>query len=106
VESWQGVDHDLSSAFRALRLEIARSRGVPPYVIFRLTLRLLAPSSPRPDALRHVYGVGERKAADLGERFVRQEGFRVGGAPCGQAWPRRCAGLSPALKRPYTSGRG
>jgi superfamily II DNA helicase RecQ len=24
------------------------------------------------DALRHVYGVGERKAADLGERFLAE----------------------------------
>jgi ATP-dependent DNA helicase RecQ len=72
VESWQGVDHDLFERLRALRLEIARSRGVPPYVIFHdSTLRDMARLKPTtPDALRHVYGVGERKAADLGETFL------------------------------------
>ena len=72
VESWQGVDHDLFERLRALRLEIARSRGVPPYVIFHdSTLRDMARLKPTtPDALRHVYGVGERKAADLGEAFL------------------------------------
>ena len=72
VESWQGVDHDLFERLRTLRLEIARSRGVPPYVIFHdSTLRDMARHKPTtPEALRQVYGVGERKAADLGETFL------------------------------------
>jgi len=71
-ESWEGVDHELFDALRALRLQIARERGVPPYVIFHdTTLRDMARVKPRSlDALRHVYGVGERKAADLGDRFL------------------------------------
>ena len=72
AESWQDVDRDLFERLRAVRLEIARSRGVPPYVIFHdTTLREMARLKPTtPDALRHVYGVGERKAADLGETFL------------------------------------
>jgi ATP-dependent DNA helicase RecQ len=73
TESWQGVDRDLFERLRARRLEIARERGVPPYVIFHdSTLRDMARLQPTTlEALRHVYGVGERKAADLGELFLR-----------------------------------
>ena len=72
AESWEGVDRALFERLRARRLEIARERGVPPYVIFHdTTLRDMARSKPRSlDDLRHVYGVGERKAADLGPRFL------------------------------------
>ena len=72
AESWEGVDRGLFDALRAVRLEIARERGVPPYVVFHdTTLRELARVKPRSlEALRHIYGVGERKAADLGERFL------------------------------------
>jgi ATP-dependent DNA helicase RecQ len=57
---------------RALRLQIARKRGVPPYVIFHdTTLRELARLKPTSvDALRHIYGVGARKAEDLGEAVI------------------------------------
>jgi ATP-dependent DNA helicase RecQ len=56
TESWQDVDRDLFERLRALRLEIARQRGVPPYVIFHdTTLREMARA---------------RKAEDLGEAFV------------------------------------
>jgi ATP-dependent DNA helicase RecQ len=70
--SWDGVDRDLFDVLRGVRLEIARERGVPPYVIFHdTTLRDMARSKPRTEHdLRHVYGVGERKAADLGPRFL------------------------------------
>ena len=72
AEAWHDVDRDLFERLRALRLEIARSRGVPPYVIFHdTTLRDMARLKPTSiDALRHVYGVGERKAADLGGAFL------------------------------------
>jgi ATP-dependent DNA helicase RecQ len=72
TESWEGVDRELFERLRALRLEIARARNVPPYVIFHdTTLREMARLRPTSvDALRHVYGVGERKAAELGARFV------------------------------------
>jgi ATP-dependent DNA helicase RecQ len=72
AESWSGVDRDLFEALRALRLQLARERGVPPYVIFHdTTLREVARLKPANlDALRHVYGVGARKAEDLGEAVL------------------------------------
>jgi ATP-dependent DNA helicase RecQ len=68
VEGWEGVDRELFERLRAFRLRVARSRGVPPYVIFHdTTLRELARRSPASiDELRHVYGVGARKVEDLG----------------------------------------
>jgi ATP-dependent DNA helicase RecQ len=73
IESWQDVDRDLFDRLRAVRLEIARARGVPPYVIFHdSTLREMARLRPTTlDALRAVYGVGARKADDLGEQFIQ-----------------------------------
>jgi ATP-dependent DNA helicase RecQ len=69
TEGWEGVDRDLFEELRVLRLEIARRRRVPPYVIFHdTTLREIARSKPTTkEELRHVYGVGDRKAEDLGE---------------------------------------
>jgi ATP-dependent DNA helicase RecQ len=71
-ESWDGVDRDLFERLRALRLRIARERGVPPYVIFHdTTLRELARVKPLTvEAMRHVYGVGARKAEDLGQAVI------------------------------------
>jgi ATP-dependent DNA helicase RecQ len=72
AEAWRGVDRGLFERLRAVRLEIARARGVPPYVIFHdTTLREMARL--RPASLQElllVKGVGARKADDLGERFL------------------------------------
>jgi ATP-dependent DNA helicase RecQ len=72
TESWEGVDRALFDELRALRLELARTRGVPPYVIFHdTTLRDLARLKPRThDALHTVYGIGARKAAELGDAIL------------------------------------
>jgi ATP-dependent DNA helicase RecQ len=72
AESWQDVDRDLFDRLRALRLEIARSRGVPPYVIFHdTTLRELARLRPATlDELHGIKGIGARKAEDLGEAVL------------------------------------
>jgi ATP-dependent DNA helicase RecQ len=72
VASWDGVDRELFEMLRSLRLSLARSRGVPPYVIFHdTTLRELARHRPRTiETLRHIYGVGARKADDLGEAVL------------------------------------
>ena len=72
TEGWEGVDRDLFEELRVLRLEIARRRRVPPYVIFHdTTLREIARTKPKTvDELRHVYGVGDRKAQDLGEMIL------------------------------------
>src|SRR5882724_800079 len=71
-KSWQSVDTGLFETLRNLRREIANQRNVPAYVLFSdATLRDMArlrPSSP--SALLGVRGVGERKLADLGERFI------------------------------------
>ena len=71
-ESWAGVDRDLFEVLRGARLEIARERHVPPYVIFHdSTLREMARLQPRSlEALRHVHGVGDRKAEQFGPRFL------------------------------------
>lgn len=77
--SWEGVDSELFERLRAERLEIARERGVPPYVVCHdTTLRDLARIRPRDQTeLLTVHGIGARKAADLGPRFLAV----IGGAP-------------------------
>ena len=71
-ESWQDVDRDLFERLRTVRLEIARARGVPPYVIFHdTTLREMARVRPKTiDDLHGIRGIGARKAEDLGETFL------------------------------------
>ena len=66
--SWEGVDESLFEALRTLRLELARQRGVPPYVIFHdQTLRELARHKPRDiQQLYGIAGIGERKAEAFG----------------------------------------
>ena len=68
------ADQDLFDRLRAVRLRIARERGVPPYVIFHdTTLRELARLKPQTvDALSGVYGIGARKAQQLGEAFAAE----------------------------------
>ncbi len=72
TESWHDVDRDLFERLRAVRLKIARDRGVPPYVIFHdTTLRELARVKPLSlAALQGVYGIGARKAEQLGDAFI------------------------------------
>jgi len=72
AESWQDVDRDLFDRLRAVRLEIARARGVPPYVIFHdTTLREMARLRPKSVGELHgIRGIGARKAEDLGEIFL------------------------------------
>ena len=66
------ADQELFDRLRAVRLRIARERGVPPYVIFHdTTLRELARLKPSTvEALSGVYGIGARKAQQLGDAFV------------------------------------
>ena len=62
----------LFEALRSKRLEIARSEGVPPYIIFHdSTLLEMATRKPRTEhALACVAGVGERKLERYGEAFL------------------------------------
>jgi ATP-dependent DNA helicase RecQ len=72
AESWEGVDRRLFERLREMRLHIARGRGVPPYVIFHdTTLRELARIKPKTlEEVRRIYGVGARKAEDLGAQVL------------------------------------
>jgi len=72
--SWEGVDGGLFEALRALRRQLADERDVPAYVLFSdATLRDMARLRPgSPAAFLNVRGVGERKLADLGERFLEE----------------------------------
>ncbi len=72
VESWDGVDRDVFDRLRAMRLRIARARGVPPYVIFHdSTLRDLARLRPRTVGdLAGIRGMGDRKIETLGEAVL------------------------------------
>jgi ATP-dependent DNA helicase RecQ len=56
-----------------MRLQLARSRGVPPYVIFHdTTLRELAQAKPTTAAqLLGIPGIGERKAEVYGEVVLK-----------------------------------
>jgi ATP-dependent DNA helicase RecQ len=88
--SWEGVDRDLFARLRDWRRATAADRNVPAYVIFTdATLRDLARRRPRTlDELDGVYGVGERKRADLGrpiieliDRFLLDRDAAAGTAP-------------------------
>jgi ATP-dependent DNA helicase RecQ len=81
--SWDGVDRDLFERLRQLRLRLARARGVPPYVLFHdTTLRELARIKPgRLEDLPHIYGLGARKAADLGPVILEVIAARAGSPP-------------------------
>jgi ATP-dependent DNA helicase RecQ len=67
-----GPDAAVFQALRAWRLETARARGVPPYVLFHdRTLILIAQQRPGSlDALAAVSGVGERKAQGYGAEIL------------------------------------
>ena len=71
-KSWESVDSGLFEILRNLRRQLAAERGVPAYVLFNdATLREMARVRPgSPNALLDIRGVGERKLADLGERFL------------------------------------
>ena len=72
AEAWRDVDRGLFEQLRDVRLQVARARGVPPYVVFHdATLREMARLKPvSAGELLSVKGVGARKAEDLGEVFL------------------------------------
>src|SRR4030095_12971950 len=67
AEAWEGVDRTLFERLRSLRLDLARARGVPPYVIFHdATLREMARLRPASvAALLTVHGAGAREAGEV-----------------------------------------
>jgi ATP-dependent DNA helicase RecQ len=72
--SWEGVDQGLFESLRALRREIADQRNVPAYVLFSdATLRDMARVRPgSTTTLLDIRGVGERKLAEFGQRFLER----------------------------------
>ena len=66
-------------ALRAWRGEVAKSHGVPAYVIFHdATLREIALARPESmDALSHINGVGARKLEAYGEEILQRVGRPV-----------------------------
>lgn len=66
------VDEALFEHLRQFRRQLAAERGVPPYLVFNdKTLALFAATKPRTAAeFRAIKGVGDKKAADLGQLFL------------------------------------
>ncbi len=65
-------DEALFERLKRVRLEIARERGVPPYVVFSdKSLRSMVRTRPTDGAgLLRCHGVGERKLAQYGPEFI------------------------------------
>lgn len=72
AESWEGVDAALFESLRKFRRELAAARGVPAYIILGdRSLRDVARLRPRTlTELSEVYGIGEKKLADLGGKIL------------------------------------
>ncbi|MSP63468.1 MAG: DNA helicase RecQ [Myxococcales bacterium] len=71
-DAWAGVERGLFEALRALRRQVAQERGVPPFLVFGdATLREMARARPGSlSTLLAVKGVGQRKLAEFGARFL------------------------------------
>ena len=66
------VGNILFDALRSLRMELAKGKGVPPYVIFHdSVLRDMTSAHPQSlDEMSQISGVGERKLETYGEAFL------------------------------------
>jgi ATP-dependent DNA helicase RecQ len=67
-------DHDLLTALKELRLEFAKSRNVPAYVVFHdATLTEMAAAKPASEEqMAAINGVGPRKLEDFGSAFLEK----------------------------------
>jgi ATP-dependent DNA helicase RecQ len=86
------VRDELFEHLRELRLDIARQKGVPPYIVFNdATLEEMAAARPTTEAdLNQISGVGEQKLQEYGRAFLdaiqdfllakKDEGIRITGA--------------------------
>jgi ATP-dependent DNA helicase RecQ len=66
------ADQELWAALRALRMDLAKAQNVPPYVVFHdATLAEMVRRRPQTlDELGALSGIGERKLAAFGDRFL------------------------------------
>jgi ATP-dependent DNA helicase RecQ len=120
-QSWQGADRDLFERMRQWRRGVALQRGVPPYVILHDSalqeLSIVRPT--RLATLRHVRGIGEKRAADFGAALIALIGeyCREHGLTCDLAPPssprleppppeRRAAGAKEAAFTLFAQGHG
>jgi len=80
AEAGLEVDTALFESLRALRRDLARERGVPPYLVFNdRTLAELAARKPRTaEEFLRIKGVGDKKAADLGPLFLERIAAHAG----------------------------
>ncbi|MEZ6131429.1 MAG: DNA helicase RecQ [Planctomycetaceae bacterium] len=71
-DDWEGVDRELFETLSRLRRQVAEALQVPPFVIFHdASLREMARRRPSSvSAFGTIAGVGRKKQADHGERFV------------------------------------
>ena len=69
----EGIDPVLFEKLRQLRLNISKARSVPPYAVCHdsslADMCKLLPTNP--EELRFVKGMGERKIASFGSRFLK-----------------------------------
>ncbi len=67
-------DETLFERLRILRKRLADERGVPPYIVFSdVSLRQMARIYPQRDAdFARISGVGQRKLAEFGRRFMEE----------------------------------
>ena len=68
AEAWEGVDRDLFDVLRVMRSGIAKSDGVPPYIVFHdAALREIARAVPTElEELSEIKGIGEKKSERYG----------------------------------------
>jgi ATP-dependent DNA helicase RecQ len=85
----KAVNPALSSRLRAWRSEVARSRGVPAYVVLHdSTLDGIAASRPRTlTELRGIPGIGDKKLEHYGDELLALVRASEGGAAAGSPLP-------------------
>jgi ATP-dependent DNA helicase RecQ len=72
VAGWSDVDRSLVERLRGLRRDLARGRGIPPFMVFSdVTLRAMAARRPsHAAALLEIPGLGERRVAAYGAALL------------------------------------
>ena len=109
-DGWNGVDRGLFDDLRDLRRQIADERALPPFVVFSdAVLRDMARLRPASvEAMSTIKGIGDRKLADLGQRFVdaikgycREHGLTPGPSLSASNQPR----LEPGATRPTAAAK-